>query len=114
MASSVGRSVCLACDFDSGRAWLGGARPFRHDAFDCARAFGGERLEPLDQRVVGARLVQREAQASEHGVLTVENRRADADAAVIDLAARDADTGAPQNGKRVAEIVEILAEARNR
>ena len=115
MASSLSDSVSvLACDLDSGRAWLTGARSIGHDAFDLARARRGERLEALDQRFVGARARQREAQAPEHRVVAIEDRRADADAAGIDLAVGDADAGAPQRRERVAEIVDVLAEARRR
>src|SRR5688572_7042649 len=101
----------LTCHFYAGRAWLTGARSGGHDAFDLARARRGERLQQLDQRFVDARARQREAQAPEHRVVAVEDRRSDADAAGIDLAVRDADAGPPQHRERVAEIVGILAEA---
>src|SRR5262245_46871795 len=80
-----------AYDFDSGRAELALARSIKHDALVLACTQGDERRNAADQRFVDARARQRKTEAAEHGAVAVEDRRADAGAAGIDLAMRDAD-----------------------
>src|SRR4051812_39488201 len=100
-----------AYDLDTGRAELTRAGSVRRDALDLAGAQSDERRNARDQRFVGARARQRETETAQHCAVTVEDRRADSGAARIDLAMRDADSGAPQCSQRAAELIEACAES---
>src|SRR5215475_5508216 len=99
-----------ANDLDAGRAQLARARSVRHNALDLACTQGDERRNAANQRFVNACAWLRKTEAAQHSAIAVEDRRADAGAAGIDLAMCDADAGAPEARERAAELIEAPAE----